>query len=193
MAGNFLGSTIEPLAQTFNVSEESGVFITKIGLFFSAISTTLPVTIELRTAFLGIPTHEQLPGSVVSKTSAQMGSAASATAATETVFVFDEPIYLHSGKTYAFVIRTNATNEYKVWTSLVGDYKLGTTQERVTRQIEPGVMFKSQGGLRYGVEAQSDIKFKLYRAQFTASSGTAVFQDDNPPLKTLGLNPLTNL
>ena len=191
MAGNFLGSTIEPLAQTFNVSEESGVFITKIGLFFSSRSTTLPVTVELRTAFLGIPTHEQLPGSVVSKTASQMSSSVSATAATETQFVFDEPIYLHGGKTYAFVIKTNATNEYKVWTSLVGDYKLGTTQERVTRQIEPGVMFKSQGGLGYGAEAASDIKFKLYRAQFSASSGVAVFQDDNPPLKTLGLNPLS--
>ena len=191
MAGNFLGNTVEPLAQTFNVSEESGVFITKVGLFFSSVSTTLPVTIELRTAFLGTPTQETLPGSVVSKTAAQMGSAESATAATETVFVFDEPLYLHGGKTYAFVIRTNATNEYKVWTSQVGDYKLGTTQERVTRQIEPGIMFKSQGGLSYGAEAQSDIKFKLYRAAFSASSGVAVFQDDNPPLKTLGLNPLT--
>ena len=115
MANNFLGNTIEPLAQTFNVSEESGVFITKIGLYFSAISTTLPVTVELRTAFMGTPTKETLPGSVVSKTASQMGSAVSATAATETVFVFDEPIYLHGGKTYAFVIRTNATNEYKVW------------------------------------------------------------------------------
>ena len=32
----FLGNTVEPLAQTFNVSEESGVFITKVGLFFSS-------------------------------------------------------------------------------------------------------------------------------------------------------------
>ena len=191
MSQNFLTKTIEPLAQTFNVSEESGVFITKIGLYFSAVSSTLPVTVELRNAFMGTPTNQTLPGSVVTKTAAQMSSAASTTAATETEFVFDEPIYLHGGKTYAFVIRTNATNEYKVWTSLVGDYKLGTTQERVVRQIEPGVMFKSQGGLRYGPESQSDIKFKLYRAQFSASSGTAVFQDNNPPLKLLGSNPLT--
>ena len=191
MSQNFLTKTIEPLAQTFNVSEESGVFITKIGLYFSAVSSTLPVTVELRNAFMGTPTNETLPGSVVTKTSAQMSSAASSTAATETTFEFDEPIYLHGGKTYAFVIRTNATNEYKVWQSFLGDYKLGTTQERVTRNIEPGIMFKSQGGLRYGAEAQSDIKFKLYRAQFSASSGTAVFQDDNPPLKLLGSNPLT--
>ena len=189
MSQNFITKTIEPLAQTFNVSEESGVFITKIGLFFSAVSGTLPVTVELRTAFMGTPTKETLPGSVVTKTFSQMSSAASATAATETTFEFDEPIYLHGGKTYAFVIRTNATNEYKVWQSFLGDYKLGSTQERVTRNIEPGIMFKSQGGLRYGAEAQSDIKFKLYRAQFSASSGTAVLQDNNPPRRTLGTNP----
>ena len=101
MSQNFLTKTIEPLAQTFNVSEESGVFITKIGLYFSAVSSTLPVTVELRNAFMGTPSNETLPGSVVTKTSAQMGSAASATAATETTFEFDEPIYLHGGKTYA--------------------------------------------------------------------------------------------
>ena len=184
-----LTAITSPLAQTFNVSEDSGVFITKIGLFFSGISTTLPVSIELRTAFLGSPTMEMLPGSSVTKTKTEMASAASATAATETVFTFEEPIYLHGGKTYAFVIKTNATNEYKVWTSRIGDYKLGTTQEKVTRQIEPGVMFKSQGGLRYGAEAQSDIKFKLYRAAFTASNGLAVFQDDIPAHVTLGTNP----
>jgi hypothetical protein len=184
-----LSTSIQPLAQTFNVSEDDGVFITKIGLFFSGVSTTLPVSIELRNAFLGSPTMEMLPGSSVTKTKTEMASAASATAATETVFTFEEPIYLHGGKTYAFVIKTNATNEYKVWTSRVGDYKVGTTQEKVTRQIETGVMFKSQGGLRYGAEAQSDIKFKLYRAAFTASTGLAVFQDDNPPRVTLGTNP----
>ena len=185
-----LSTSIQPLAQTFNVSENDGVFITKIGLFFSGISTTLPVSIELRTAFLGSPTMEMLPGSSVTKTKTEMASAASTTGVTETVFTFEEPIYLHGGKTYAFVIKTSATNEYKVWTSRIGDYKVGTTQEKVTRQIEPGVMFKSQGGLRYGAEAQSDIKFKLYRAAFSATSGLAVFQDDNPPHVTLGTNPL---
>ena len=180
----------EPLAQTFNVSEPSGVFITKLGLFFSAVSGTLPVSIEIRTAFLGTPTREVIPGSSVTKTFSEMSGQASDTAATETVFQFDEPLYLHGGKTYAFVIKTNATNEYKVWTSRVGDYELGTTQRRVVRQIEPGVMFKSQGGLGYGAEAQSDIKFKLYRAQFTASTGTAVLHDNVPTRTPLGTNPL---
>ena len=180
----------EPLAQTFHVSEQSGVFITKLGLFFSAVSGTLPVSIEIRNAFLGSPTKEMVSGSSVTKTFSEMSGQASDTAATETVFQFDEPLYLHGGKTYAFVIKTNATNEYKVWTSRVGDYELGTTQRRVVRQIEPGVMFKSQGGLRYGAEAQSDIKFKLYRAQFTASTGRAVFHDNVPPRRLLGTNPL---
>ena len=180
----------EPLAQTFHVSEQSGVFITKLGLFFSAVSGTLPVSIEIRNAFLGSPTKEMVSGSSVTKTFSEMSGQASDTAATETVFQFDEPLYLHGGKTYAFVIKTNATNEYKVWTSRVGDYELGTTQRRVVRQIEPGVMFKSQGGLRYGAEAQSDIKFKLYRAQFTASTGRAVFHDNVPPRRHLGTNPL---
>ena len=180
----------EPLAQTFVVSENSGVFITKIGLFFSAVSATLPVSIGLRTAFLGTPTYEILPGSSVTKTFSEMSGQASDTAATETVFQFDEPLYLHGGKTYAFVIKTNATNEYKVWTSRVGDYELGTTQRRVIRQVEPGIMFKSQGGLRYGAEAQSDIKFKLYRAKFTESVGIATLHDNVPPRRPLGTNPL---
>jgi len=179
----------EPLAQTFAVGENSGVFITKLGLFFSAVSSSLPVSIEIRTAFLGAPTREILPGSSVTKTFSEMSGQASATAATETVFQFDEPLYLHGGKTYAFVIKTNATNEYKVWTSRIGDYELGTTQRRVIRQIEPGVMFKSQGGLSYGAEAESDIKFKLYRAKFTTNTGIATLHDNVPPRRLLGTNP----
>jgi len=181
---------IHPLAQTFFVSEPDGVFITKIGLFFSEVSSTLPVTLDVRTAEKGNPsTLEYLPGSVVTKTAAQMSSAASAAGTTETEFVFDEPMFLNGGQQYAFCLRTAAKNKYKVWTSLVGDYKLGTTQERVTRQIEPGAMFKSQAGLSYHAEVNADIKFKIYRASFTASSGTAIFKDDVPPVQTLGTNP----
>ena len=91
----------EPLAQTFHVSEQSGVFITKLGLFFSAVSGTLPVSIEIRNAFLGSPTKEMVSGSSVTKTFSEMSGQASDTAATETVFQFDEPLYLHGGKTYA--------------------------------------------------------------------------------------------
>jgi len=40
-------------------------------------------------------------------------------------------------------------------------------------------------------DADSDIKFKLYRASFSATSGTAVFHDGSTPRVLLGLNPLS--
>ena len=72
------------------MTERYGIYITKIGLFFqSGVSTTFPITLHLRFAGDNI-------GSIASvlKTASNMSSAASASAATETQFIFDKPIAL---------------------------------------------------------------------------------------------------
>lgn len=188
----YIGGTYnDPLAQTFHVTERYGIFITKIGLFFESVSDEDPVSIELRRTVNGVPsTIDILPGSIVTKSAAEMSGAASTTASVETVFEFPEPIFLFPSTQYAFCVNTNSKDEYRVWTSKVGDFKVNTTQERVSRNIEPGAMFKSQSGLVYSAENNSDIKFNLYRASFKTSNAVAVFKDANPPLKKLGNDPL---
>ena len=73
-----------------------------------------------------------------------MSSAASATAATETTFLFDEPVCFFHKVHLHFALESNDKNEYNVWHAKLGDFKVGTTQERVIKDLAPGMMYTYQ-------------------------------------------------
>ena len=182
MGQTALGQFVDQLKQTFTVSEQYGVYVTKIGVYFKSVSSVFPISLHLRMddGFLATSV----------KTASEMSSAASATAATETTFLFDEQIFLPQG-VFSFSLESNDRDEYNVWHAKLGDFKLGTTQERVIKDLSPGSMFPTSAGSIQRRDPDSDIKFKLYRASFSANSGTAVFRDGSTPRVLLGLNPLS--
>jgi hypothetical protein len=182
MGQTALGQYVDQLSQTFTVSEQYGIYVTKIGVFFQTVSSTFPISLHIRIGRGILATG--------TKSASEMSSAASATAATETTFLFDEPIFLEQG-TYNFSLESNDKNEYNVWHAKLGDFKLNTTQERVIKDLAPGRMSPTSAGSTQRKDPDSDIKFKIYRASFSANSGTAVFRDANPPVRLLGLNPLS--
>ena len=182
MGQTALGQYVDQLTQTFTVTEQFGVYVTKIGVFFQSVSSVFPISLHLRNG------QGVLATSV--KTASEMSSAASATAATETTFAFDEPMFLPQGQ-YNFSLESNDKNEYNVWHAKLGEFKIGTTQERVIKDLAPGMMSPPSAGSIQRQDPDSDIKFKLYRASFSATSGTAVFHDGSTPRVLLGLNPLS--
>ena len=48
MAKTVIGQYVNQLAQSFTVSEEDGIFVTKIGLYFAAVSATFPITLHIK-------------------------------------------------------------------------------------------------------------------------------------------------
>ena len=124
MGQTALGQYVDQLSQSFTVSEQYGVYITKIGIFFQSVSSTFPISLHLRSDMGVLAT--------VTKTASEMSSAASATAATETTFLFDEPMFLTNGS-YNFSLESNDNSEYNVWHAQLGDFKLGTTQEQLSK------------------------------------------------------------
>jgi hypothetical protein len=58
---------VDPLAQSFEVPDENGVFITKCDVFFKSKDTnSLPITMQIRTMQTGLPTQTIIPfGEVV--------------------------------------------------------------------------------------------------------------------------------
>ena len=182
MGQTALGQFVDQLKQTFTVSEQYGVYVTKIGVYFKSVSSVFPISLHLRMddGFLATSV----------KTASEMSSAASATAATETTFLFDEPVFLPQG-TFSFSLESNDKNEYNVWHAKLGDFKVGTTQERVIKDLAPGMMLPTAAGFIQRKDPDSDIKFKIYRASFSANSGTAVFRDGSTPRVLLELNPLS--
>ena len=51
----------DPLAQSFIVEEEGGVFLSSVDLFFNTKDTNIPVSMQIRTMENGYPTKTILP------------------------------------------------------------------------------------------------------------------------------------
>ena len=184
---------IDPLFQTFYVNSKVGIFITKVGLYFSSKSEKDSVTLSIRDAFRnGVSPNRRdvLPGSSVTLANTEVTVDATSALA-ETVFEFDEPVYLAPNRDYAFAIESADGIGYKIWAAQVGDFNLGTTSSRVTKDPVVGTMFRAQSGIASLPDAITDIKYKIYRAKFKSTSGTAVLKDANPPKVELINNPFT--
>ena len=184
------GGGPDPLAQSFFVSEPTGYFATKFDFYFKtkAASEANPVWIELRTMENGIPTGNILPGSTKFVYPSEITTSDDASVAT--TFEFDEPVYLEPFKEYA-VVMLAGTTDYLVYISRVGDFVLGTTDKKVTRQPFLGSLFKSQNSSTWTPSQWEDLTFKMYGAQFTATTGTAKLNNVAVPSELLPADPFS--
>jgi len=213
----------DPLAQTFavggNISDmnstdidsqsddREGAFVTAVDLFFANIpSGNDEIRIEIREVELGIPTQRVIgsPAVLTPRTNDTVNIITSTTGEIATKVVFPEPIYLSPGKEYAIVALAPTTDEYELWIAQMGETTVNTQSlpdaeaVRYTKQFALGSLFKSQNGSVWTPNQYQDLKFKLYKAKFTQTSGTAFFynptlHDSNTYVPTLGNNPIRTL
>lgn len=203
-------STVEfydPLAQSFSVggnveapnllgqnNDDNGAFLTAVDLYFANKPTgNDELKVELRTVELGTPTRTVVGNPVILKPSDITTSTNGEVATTAT---FDYPIYLAPGNEYAIVLVAETTDEYEVWIAEMGEKTINTQSlpdaesVRYTKQFALGSLFKSQNGSIWTADQYQDLKFKLYKANFTSSKGTAYFY--NPPLNEYNTEILPN-
>jgi len=177
----------DPLAQSFrlpNVDMPFGGFVSKIGVFFSTRpDNDVPVQIEIRPLENGVPSQNQvLPGSITSVNRDDVvipGDTNNLTSVqgAETQFVFDEPVYLEPGNSYAFVLSADTT-DYNVYVARAGDFHLGTTESRIKRQPTMGSLFLSQNAITWTPDQMRDMMFNLYCASFNTSlTGEAIIEN----------------
>ena len=166
----------DPLAQSFLVDNDTGVFVTRCDVFFaSKDDMEIPVTIQLRTMQNGFPTQHILPLSEIVLDPADINVSGDGSVATS--FNFKAPVYLEGGKEYAICLASNST-KYSVYISRIGENDL-LTQTYISNQPYLGSLFKSQNASTWEASQWEDLKFTLYRADF-ASSGSVEFY--NPDL-----------
>ena len=102
------------------------------------------------------------------------------------------------------VVVSEASDEYELWTARMGEVTVNTQSlpdaeaVRYTKQFALGSLFKSQNGTIWTADQYQDLKFKLYKANFTSNSGTAYFynptlDESNGYVQILGENPITTL
>jgi hypothetical protein len=195
---------VDPLAQSFQVTEEkygNGVYITKCDVFFKSKDTNnIPITLQLRTMQAGFPTQNVL--AEVELEPSQVNISSDATVPTS--FTFKSPVYLDSGvgfTEYSIVLLSNSDN-YNVWISRMGEEDIVTTNFQngnkviVSKQPTLGSLFKSQNASTWDASQYEDLKFKLYRANFTSQTGTItlynpILDAGNNQVAKLRLNPIT--
>lgn len=176
----------DPIAQSFFIGEE-GAFITSIQVYFLTKDETLPVTIDVRTVENGVPTELIVPGSVVTVQSSDVKI--SSDASEPTTFTFDNPLYLTSNNSYAFVVRTTNKN-YNIWVSRLGEPDV-TTGLFIDKQPSVGVLYKSSNQSIWTPDQFEDIKFVLNRAKFnTGTTYTAVLPNSPIQDQKLSTNPI---
>jgi hypothetical protein len=197
-----VGGNIEAPSPTSTDDDVNGAFLTAVDLFFaSKDSGNAPVKVEIRTVELGTPTRVVI-GNPVTLRPDEVNVSNNAEIATKVTF--SEPIYLPPGREYAVVIISENSDQYELWTAVMGQKTVNTQSlpdvDSVTysKQFSMGSLFKSQNGSIWTANQYQDLKFKLYKAQFTSSTGTAFFynptlDESNKYVQRLENNPLTTL
>ena len=160
----------DPLAQSFIIDEEGGVFLTGIDCFFKTKDANIPISMQIRTMENGYPTKDILPFSDITIDPSQVEL--SDNAAVPTRFTFRSPVYIKQSTEYCFVLLSDS-NEYNCWISRMGDIDVSGTRT-ISEQPYAGVLFKSQNASTWTADQYEDMKFNVYRAEFTSTLGTAI-------------------
>lgn len=193
---------VDPLAQSFEVTDRPGIFITKVDVFFRTKDTrNLPVTMQVRTMQTGLPTQEILPFGEVILDPSQVS--VSEDSLTPTTFTFPSPVYCEGGQAYCVVL-LSASDEYTVWISRMGETDRSTINrvesERVLVSQQPllGSLFKSQNGATWDPSQLEDLKLTIYRGDFYRGTSTIRFYNPelnigNRQIATLRPNPIDTI
>ena len=166
----------DPLAQTFTVEDETGVFVTKCDIFFrTKDDMDIPVNFSIRTVENGIPTKEIIPLTEVDLDPSQVNVSSNGSVAT--TFELQGPVYLEPNIEYAMVLMSSSA-KYSVYISRVGETDL-VTESYVGQQPTLGSLFKSQNASTWDPSQWEDLKFTLYRADFIENGTVELY---NPEL-----------
>ena len=179
---------IDPLAQSFFIPDQDGVFLSKVEIFFQTKDDNIPVQLQIRPMIQGHPAStDVVPGSIVFKSPSSISTSANASVAT--TFEFDEPVFLMPYEEYAIVLIAE-TDNYNVYVAETEQFVLGSTEKRITSQPTLGSLFKSQNATTWSADQTRDMMFKLFRADFSTAASSAVLRNANVPNRLLGIDPI---
>ena len=175
----------DPLAQSFTV-DETGAYLSSVDVYFGSKDEVEKLQVQVRTVELGTPTLN-LVNEFATVTLEPSDITVTSDASIPTRITFPSPIHLEPKKEYALVFLAPSTNNYTLWIATMGKKSINTASlpsaESVVyaRQYLGGSLFRSQNGSIWTANQFQDLKFKLYKCNFTSTSGDVVFY--NPPLR----------
>lgn len=160
------------IAQTFTVSAPagiSGIYVRDIALFFSKVSSSFGVQLQLVQLNKGLP---DVSNPVLGATCRLRPDAvvASNAGTAQTVFSFNRLVFLQSNTTYAMVVKPlGATPDYEIWTAAAGDVDINTGSV-VASNPASGSLYYAKNSNVWSEIPNEDLKYIIYRAQFDISN-----------------------
>jgi len=176
-----------PVAQTFRVdlSEDqatSGVFLTKVHVYFKRKDNRFGVNVQIRETENGVPGRTVLATTNLRPSQVNIADEDGQFEFTE--IEFKEPVYLATGFEYAIVLHPEGFSpEYLVWTAVAGQENLRPQvsgepyRQVVINDWGSGSLFYSTNGTAWTPIQNEDLTMKVFVATFTASGGTARFNN----------------
>lgn len=176
---------MKPIAQTFLVFQPNngidGVFLSKIDIFFKAVSSTYGITLQIRTVENGFPTSNVIAGGTSYLTASQ--TSVSGDASASTTFNFNSLPFVQTNKQYAIVLIPDGGNdEYLVWTAQLGENDV-TTGAPIYTNNQLGNLFISSNDQVFTPVLKESMKYSLYVADFfkgntsiTSATANVVFK-----------------
>lgn len=169
----------DPIAQSFLVNAPlgaEGIFLTQVGVFFKQKDPTLGVHVFISEMSSGLPDRLNIIGQGFLET---QDITVSDDASAETVFTLDMPVFLENNREYAFIVQPQGNSpEPLIWLAETGGVDIATGRN-IFKDSYSGVAFVSANKSSWTPMQKEDIKFKLYRARFTAFAGTATFRNES--------------
>lgn len=180
----------DPLAQSFFVTDPTGVFLTGVDVYFETKDESLPVTLQIRTMNAGVPSTTVIPFSEVTLDPDQVNLSIDSTVPTR--FTFPSPVYLQGPQEnqvrqspvasnqvaeYAIVLLSQSP-QYRVFISELGSNDI-LTGIKLGQQPTLGSLFKSQNSSTWSPAQLEDLKYTIYRANFNSEGLVRFF---NPKL-----------
>ncbi len=182
----------QPIAQSFFISEPTGIYCTKFDLFLSKADENASIQIEVRPMINGFPSSSDvLPGSIKSLPGSTFtgGSNLSNDATVAVSFELDEPLFLKGQTDYALVV-TADSKDYEIFIAQINDFVVGSTEKRVNKQPILGSLFYSQNSKTFTPAQNQDLTFRIHKAKFTTATATARLSNAPVPRHLLRNNPI---
>ena len=166
---------LDPLAESFEVTEANGIFVSSADIFFQTKDDSIPVTLQIRTMQTGLPTTTIVPFGEVVLDPDQVITSEFGTIATR--FTFPSPVFLEGGGTEYALTLISQSNNYNVFIARMGDEDLSdrnleeSERRIVSQQPYLGSLFKSQNGSTWEASQFEDLKFNLRKCLFVPGPG----------------------
>ncbi len=192
----------DPLAQSFT-TDKKGAFISSVDIYMATKDNKAPLTVELRTIQLGLPTLQVVSqeAQVVLQPS-QVNVSDDASVATRVTFA--APVPVSPETEYCIVLLSPTSTKYNAWIAKLGEKTINTAELsgpeslQYTRQYGAGSLYKSQNGSIWTACQFEDMKFQVNKCRFLVDNGTVTFHNpdidrDGDQLPDMPENPIKSL